>query len=46
MGEDKAKEKGLDITVSKARFMSNGKALSMNEARGFVKQLRIIKVDK
>ena len=40
MGEDKAKEKGLDITVSKARFMSNGKALSMNETRGFVKLVK------
>ena len=40
IGEDQAKEEGLDITVGKIPFSSNGKALAMNEARGFVKLVK------
>ena len=38
--EDKSKEEGLDITVSKIPFSGNGKALAMNETRGFVKLIK------
>ncbi len=40
MGEDQAKEEDLDITVSKTPFIGNGKAISMNETRGFVKLVK------
>jgi dihydrolipoamide dehydrogenase len=40
IGEDKAKEEGLDVAVSKVNFMGNGKAISMNETRGFVKLVK------
>ena len=40
MGEDQAKEEDLDITVSKTPFIGNGKAISMNETRGFVKLIK------
>ena len=40
IGEGQAKEKGIDITVNKIPFTSNGKALAMNEARGFVKLIK------
>lgn len=40
VGEDEAKMKGIDIAVSKFSFAGNGKALTMNEARGFVKLIK------
>lgn len=40
IGEDEAKSKGMDITVSKSTFAGNGKALTMNEPRGFVKLIK------
>ncbi|HHV09617.1 MAG TPA: dihydrolipoyl dehydrogenase [Clostridiales bacterium] len=40
MGEDEAKTKGIDITVSKFSYAGNGKALTMNEPRGFIKLVK------
>ena len=40
VGEDAAKEEKIDITVSKIPFTGNGKALAMNETRGFVKLIK------
>lgn len=40
MGEEEAKAKGLDIKVSKFSFAGNGKALTMNEPRGFIKLVK------
>lgn len=40
IGEDEAKAKGMDITVSKFSFAGNGKALTMNEPRGFIKLIK------
>ena len=39
-GEDQAKEEGLDVSLGKIPFLSNGKALAMNETRGFVKLIK------
>lgn len=40
IGEDEAKAKEMDITVSKFSFAGNGKALTMNEPRGFIKLIK------
>ncbi|WP_313259990.1 dihydrolipoyl dehydrogenase [Lacrimispora sp.] len=40
IGEDEAKSKDIDIDVSKFSFAGNGKALTMNEARGFIKLIK------
>ncbi|MDR1547510.1 MAG: dihydrolipoyl dehydrogenase [Hungatella sp.] len=40
IGEDEARIKGIDIEVSKFSFAGNGKALTMNEARGFLKLIK------
>lgn len=40
INEDEAKEKGMDITVSKFRFMGNGKALTMGAPDGFAKLIK------
>jgi dihydrolipoamide dehydrogenase len=40
IGEDAAKAKGINIAVSKFSFAGNGKALTMNEPRGFIKLVR------
>lgn len=40
IGEDEAKKEGLDIKVSKTPFSANGKALAMNESRGFTKLIK------
>ena len=40
MGEDEGRIKGVDIKVSKFSFAGNGKALTMNEPRGFVKLIK------
>ncbi|AWZ48540.1 dihydrolipoyl dehydrogenase [Clostridiaceae bacterium 14S0207] len=42
MGEDAAKEKGLNIKVSKFPFSANGKALTMGEEKGFIKLIKDI----
>jgi dihydrolipoamide dehydrogenase len=39
-GEDAAKAKGMDISVSKFPFAGNGKALTMNEPQGFIKLVK------
>lgn len=38
--EDECKEKGFDVSVGKFEFMSNGKALTMDEPRGFIKLIK------
>jgi dihydrolipoamide dehydrogenase len=40
MGEDEARVKGMNIAVSKFSFAGNGKALTMNEPRGFIKLVK------
>ncbi|GLC81117.1 dihydrolipoyl dehydrogenase [Lacrimispora brassicae] len=45
-GEDEAKIKGIDVAVSKFSFAGNGKALTMNEPRGFVKLIKDKKTGK
>ncbi len=40
IGQDQAKEEGIDVSISKIPFSSNGKALAMNETRGFVKLVK------
>lgn len=40
IGEDTAKAKGMNIAVSKFSFAGNGKALTMNEPRGFIKLVK------
>ncbi|CAN5833493.1 dihydrolipoyl dehydrogenase [soil metagenome] len=37
VGEDEAKEHGLDVVVGRARFAVNGRALTMDEPRGLAK---------
>lgn len=37
MTEEEAKEKGFNITIGKAYYRANGKAISMNETDGFIK---------
>ena len=37
--EDQCAEKGLDVTVKKAFFRSNGKAVAMNETDGLLKMI-------
>ena len=37
--EDQCTEQGLDVTVKKAFFRSNGKAVSMNETDGLIKMI-------
>ncbi|CUX27911.1 Dihydrolipoyl dehydrogenase [Clostridium sp. C105KSO15] len=46
IGEDEAKSKDIDIEVSKFSFAGNGKALTMNEPRGFLKLIKNIKTGK
>nr|WP_314464955.1 dihydrolipoyl dehydrogenase [uncultured Clostridium sp.] len=38
--EDEASKNNMDITVSKFSFAGNGKALTMNETRGFIKLIK------
>jgi dihydrolipoamide dehydrogenase len=40
IGEDAAKANGINIAVSKFSFAGNGKALTMNEPRGFIKLVK------
>lgn len=40
INEDEAKAKGVNISVSKFAFAGNGKALTMNEPRGFIKLIK------
>ncbi|MGD9910739.1 MAG: dihydrolipoyl dehydrogenase [Candidatus Izemoplasmatales bacterium] len=46
IGEDECKEKGIDYQVSKFYFQSNGKALSMEETKGYVKLVKNKKTDQ
>jgi len=46
IGEDEAKSKDIDIEVSKFSFAGNGKALTMNESRGFLKLIKNVKTGK
>ena len=39
--EEELKDKGLDYKVKKSMYRSNGKALAMNEADGFIKILSV-----
>jgi dihydrolipoamide dehydrogenase len=38
--EDQCKERGVEYRVSKSSFLSNGKALTMNESNGFIKLIK------
>ncbi|MDM5277456.1 dihydrolipoyl dehydrogenase [Paenibacillus silvae] len=38
--EDECKQQGVDYSVSKVSFASNGKALTMNEPEGFIKLIK------
>lgn len=38
--EDECKQQGMDYSVSKVSFASNGKALTMNELDGFIKLIK------
>ncbi|MNW54040.1 Dihydrolipoyl dehydrogenase [compost metagenome] len=38
--EDECKKRGMDYSVSKVSFESNGKALTMNESEGFIKLVK------
>lgn len=46
IGEDEAKEKKINIRVSKFCYAGNGKALTMNEPRGFVKLIKNTDTEK
>jgi dihydrolipoamide dehydrogenase len=46
LNEDECKTKNLDYKVSKFNFMSNGKAITMNETRGFIKLIKDNKTNK
>lgn len=45
-GEDQAKAENMDVSVSKSSFLGNGKALAMDETRGFVKLVKDNKTGK
>lgn len=40
LNEDDCKERAMDYTVSKVSFISNGKALTMNQPEGFIKLIK------
>ncbi|MGD1822834.1 MAG: dihydrolipoyl dehydrogenase [Pleomorphochaeta sp.] len=40
LNEDECKEKDINYKVSKFNFMSNGKALTMNETEGYIKLIK------
>ncbi|RRJ64581.1 dihydrolipoyl dehydrogenase [Paenibacillus oralis] len=40
LSEDECKQRGMDYSVSKVSFESNGKALTMNEPEGFIKLIK------
>jgi dihydrolipoamide dehydrogenase len=44
--EDQCKERGVEYRVSKSSFLSNGKALTMNESNGFIKLIKDNKTDQ
>jgi len=46
IGEDEAKSKDINVEVSKFSFAGNGKALTMNESRGFLKLIKNVKTGK
>jgi dihydrolipoamide dehydrogenase len=46
IGEDECKQKDIDCLVSKFYFQANGKALSMEETKGYVKLIKNKKTGK
>lgn len=46
LSEAQAKEKGIDIKVSKFPFAANGKALTMGEEKGFIKMIKDVQTNK
>lgn len=46
LSEAQAKEKGIDIKVSKFPFAANGKALTMGEDKGFIKMIKDVQTNK
>jgi dihydrolipoamide dehydrogenase len=46
LNEAECNEKGLDFSKSKFNFVSNGKALTMSETRGFIKLIKDNKTNK
>jgi dihydrolipoamide dehydrogenase len=46
LNEEECKSKKLDYKASKFNYMSNGKALTMNETRGFIKLIKDNKTNK
>lgn len=40
LSEDECKQRGMEYSVSKVSFESNGKALTMNEPEGFIKLIK------
>ena len=46
IGEDEARKKAMNIKVSKFAFAGNGKALTMNEEKGFIKLVKDLDKNK
>ncbi len=46
LNEDECKENNINYKVSKFNFMSNGKALTMNENEGFIKLIKDTETNK
>ncbi len=46
LGEDLAKEKGIEVTVGRFPFRANGRALASDSAEGFVKLVADAKTDR
>ncbi|MGD1817287.1 MAG: dihydrolipoyl dehydrogenase [Pleomorphochaeta sp.] len=46
LSEDDCKAKNIDYKVGKFNFMSNGKAITMNETKGFIKLIKDNKTNK
>ena len=46
LNEEECEKKGLDYSKSKFNFISNGKALTMSETRGFIKLIKDNKTNK
>ena len=46
LGEDLAKEKGIDVRIGKFPFRANGRALASDSAEGFVKLVADAKTDR
>jgi dihydrolipoamide dehydrogenase len=46
LSEDDCKAKNIDYKIGKFNFMSNGKAITMNETKGFIKLIKDNKTNK